>query len=150
MRPDPHQQQTPERTDRIIYLGEVRRRRALRTRAPDHHYLASLLVVAAVAWAVWLVVFLTVAPAKLLTYLAFLAPLWLAIVATGAILTYGVEWQRGFVPSLPGSIRRGAWLASLVVANAALRFAHHWGWPVAVGMVLLAAAAEFLITERAS
>lgn len=130
MRPDPRHQQSPTSSDRIIYLGDVRRRRAIRKRAPDRQYLAALFLVAAVAWAAWLTVLFTVQPMRLLTYVAFLAPLWVALTSTGSIVAYAAEWRRGMFPGLRVCVRRGALAASVIELNLALRAAHHWSLPV--------------------
>lgn len=148
MRPHPHHHHPPGDTGRIIRLGDVRRRRAARTRAPDRHYLASLLLIAAVGWALWLTVLFTLPPARLLTYVAFLAPLWLAVAASGALVAYGIEWKRGLVPSLAVCGRRGALTALLVVLNLAALSAHRWSLPLLIGSVVAVTTVDLLLTRR--
>ncbi len=132
MRPDP---QRPEQDDsgRIIYLGDVRRRRGLRPPTPDRAYLVILAAVALVSWLIWLGVVLTVAPLRLLTYLAFFLPLGIALAATASLGFYGIEWQRGLLPNVHRAIRRGVLLAAVVVVNLAVLPAHQWN--VLVGVV---------------
>jgi hypothetical protein len=126
MRPNPTQ---PHDTDsgRIIYLGNVRRKRSARRRqAPDGHYLALTAVVGVAAWAVWATVLLTLPPSRLLTYLAFFAPMFVGMACIGALSSYTVEWRRGYYPSLRASLRRGVLAAAVVVANLAFLAAHRW------------------------
>lgn len=130
MRPTVQHHDTREQSGRIIYLGDVRRRRSGRRRAPDRHYLLALCLVAVVAWTLWLAVFLSLPPARLLTYAAFLAPLWVALAATGSIAAYGLEWKRGYAPSLRACTRRGVLFASVLVVNLAVQAAHRWVLPV--------------------
>jgi hypothetical protein len=138
MRPHPQDTQTTAESGRVIYLGDVRRRRAARRRAPDGHYLITLALVAVAAWIVWGIVVFNLAPARLLTYLAFFAPLWVALAATGALIAYGVEWRRGFLPSLMASARRGMLAATIIDVTLAFQAAHRWGVPA--GLVALGAA----------
>lgn len=145
MRPDPHPS-TPEESDRIIYIGDVRRRRGKR-RAPDRQYLAVLAIIALAAWAIWIAVTLTLAPARLLTYLAFFTPLSIAIAATSAVVIYTLEWRAGRFPTLRGSVRRGGLVAALIIANLALLASHHWSVPAA-GVTILGAIAVEAIAER--
>jgi hypothetical protein len=148
MRPDPHHRYSGKDSGRIIYLGDVRRRRAAaRRHTPDRYYLLGLLLVALAGWALWLTVFLAVPPARLLTYTAFCASLWVALAATAAIVAYGIEWQLGRYPVLSISFRRGALFASVVVLNLALLASHHW--MLAAGLVLALAAlmAELALTQ---
>ncbi|HEX6506716.1 MAG TPA: hypothetical protein VF221_03700 [Chloroflexota bacterium] len=141
MRPDPQEQREHDGSGRIIYLGDVRRRRGSRRQSPDRHYLAALAVIALAAWAAWAIVLLTLPPSKLLTYLAFFAPLSLAVGATGALAAYLVAFRRTGDDSLVAAVRRGVLLAAVVVVNLACLAAHHWS--VYVG-VLSAVAAVFL------
>jgi hypothetical protein len=146
MRPNPTQ---PHDTDsgRIIYLGNVRRRRSARRRqAPDRHYLALTGVIGIAAWAVWATVLLTLPPARLLTYLAFFTPMFVGMAAVGALASYAVDWRRGFYPSLRASLRRGVLAAAVVVANLAFLAAHRWTplfAAVSVGMVAAVEAAVY-------
>lgn len=150
MRPDPHHPTSHDDTDRIIYIGDVRRRRQGKRRAPDGQYLAALAVIAIVAWIVWGTVLLTLAPARLLTYLAFFSPFGIALAATAAIFIYAAEWRAGRFPSLGASIRRGVLVALLVVANLALQASHHWSVPAGGISVLGAIAAEAVAERRAA
>ena len=147
MHPTPDQRNSGD-TGRIISLGEVRRRRAGRNRAPDRQYLAVAALVAGLSWAVWATVILTIAPERLLTYLAFFLPLWTALTASGSLVAYGVSWRRGYLPSLRACVRRGALVASYVVANLALVAAHRW--TVIFGLATLAFAVgwDVLLTRR--
>ncbi len=148
MRPTPHDGHPPDDSGRIISLGEVRRRRSTRTRAPDRHYLAALALVALVGWAGWIVAVLAIPPARLLTYVAFFTPLWIAVTASGAMAAYGITWQRGLIPSLRACLRRGALAASVVVVNLAVLAAHKW--TIILGTVTIAAAigADVLLSRR--
>jgi hypothetical protein len=149
MRPDPHHPTAHDDTDRIIYIGDVRRRRQGKRRAPDRHYLAAVAAVSVAAWAIWVVVLLTLAPSRLLTYLAFFVPLGLALAATSALAIYGAEWRSGRLPSLTDSIRRGILVALLIVANLALQASHHWSIPGAGISILAAIVAEAVAERRA-
>jgi hypothetical protein len=147
MRPDP-QDLRNETDGRIIYLGDVRRRRTGRRRQqPDRHYLAALGLASVAAWAVWLTVVLTLQPARLISYVAFLLPLALALTATGSIVLYAVEWRLGQLPSLRAEVRRAALVAGVVVANLALLAAHRWSILVLGLSALLAIAAEGFATR---
>jgi hypothetical protein len=148
MRPDPHNRHSQPAPNRVIYLGDVRRKRALRHRAPDRQYLAALVLVALVAWAIWLTVLATVPPARLLTYVAFLGPLWVAIASTGALAAYGIDWRRGLLRQLSVSLRRGVFAATLVVLNLALRAAHHWSLIVVGASLVAAALLEIALSQR--
>lgn len=147
MRPHPHHHHPPGETGRIIRLGDVRRRRAARTRAPDRHYLASLFLVAAVCWALWLTVLFTVPPVRLLTYIAFLTPLCVALAASGALLAYAIDWQRGLAPSLSTCGRRGVLGALLVVLNLAAQAAHRWTPLLALGSVVGVVVVDLLLAQ---
>jgi hypothetical protein len=111
---------------RIISLGDVRRRRTSRSRAPDRQYLAATAIIGGFAWLGWLLVLFTVQPTKLLTYIAFFAPLWLAVTSTGALGAYGIDWRRGALPSLRVCARRGALISSAIILNLAFLAAHRW------------------------
>lgn len=141
MRPNPTQPHDGD-SDRIIYLGDVRRKRSARRRqAPDKHYLAVIGALAIAAWGVWLTVLVTLPPQRLLTYLAFFTPMFVAVTCTGAVLSYAVDWRRGYFPSLAACLRRGVLAAAVVVINLAALAAHRWMLPVlaitVVGAVLL-------------
>lgn len=133
--------QQPEDSDRIIYLGDVRRARG-RKRSPNLHYLVPTAALAAIAWAAWIVVLIYVPPARLLTYAAFFIPLWLALAATSAMGAYGIEWKRGGFPSPRRCTRRGALIASVITVNLAFQFAHRWSLPVGAVSILLVASIE--------
>src|SRR5579872_224930 len=141
MHPDPEREQSGLPTGRIVYIGDVRRRREARRRAPDRHYLFALGLIALVAWAAWLAVLVSLAPSRLLSYLAFFTPLTIALSASGAIVSYVVEGRVTGWPVLRRSTRHGLLLAAVIVANLALLAAHRWILPVAsvtvVGAVLV-------------
>lgn len=147
MRPHAHHEHSTQESGRIIYLGEVRRRRKA-GRAPDRHYLAALVLVAAAGWAAWAIVLLDITPARLLTYVAFLLPLWVALTATGALTAYALEWRLDRVPSLVASTRRGATLATFVVANLGALAARHWSLVVAGVLLLVAVTGEGYLIYR--
>lgn len=147
MRPDPHQPTSHDDTDRIIYIGDVRRRRQGKRRAPDRHYLAAVAAVGVGAWVIWVTVLLTLAPARLLTYLAFFVPLGVALSATVALAIYAAEARSQRLPDLGASIRRGILVALVVVANLALQASHHWSIPGA-GISILAAIVVEAVGER--
>ena len=148
MRPTPHHRPPTDEKRSIIYLGDVRRKRAVRQRAPDRHYLAAWLVGALLSWLVWLIVVFTVAPARLLTYLAFFVPLWVALSATGAVATYAIEWKYTAIPSLRTCARRGAEAATAVIANIALLAAHRWNLLIGASFVVAAVLLEVGLTRR--
>lgn len=150
MRPTAQHSEAPEEPARVIYLGDVRRRRTAGQRGPDRHYLAALALIAGAATCVWLGVLFTLAPARLLTYAAFFAPLSVALTAIGAIGAYAVEWRRGIAPSLRACTRRGALSAAVVVANLALLAAHRWIIPVGVSSVMVAVIIDVVWQHRAS
>ena len=150
MRPDPEQHFDNNDPARIIYIGDVRRRKGKPSRAlPDRHYLGALLLVAAVAWAAWMTVFLTMPPSRLLTYIAFLAPLGVALAATASLAAYGLDSLREPFPNLGRSARRGTIFAVVAVANLALRAAHHWSLPALVLMTVAALLVD-MVRERAA
>ena len=148
MRPDPHQQHPERQSGRIIYIGDVRRRRAARRRAPDRYYLTAFALVALGAWAIWLAVVLSLSPARLLTYLAFFAPLAAALTATGAIVAYGLEWRFAGAPGLRRSTVQGGLLAALVIVNLALLAAHHWVLPVGTATLVAAVVVGIILESR--
>jgi hypothetical protein len=150
MRPDVGQEQPPPEPDRIIHLGDVRRRPTSRRRAPDRHYLAALTVVTLVAWVAWLAVVVSLPPARLLSYLAFFAPLWLALATSGAILAYTVEWRRGGWPGLIPCGRRGALGASVIVLNLACKAASHWSPGLLAISVVAAVVTDIALARRAA
>lgn len=147
MQPHPeHGYDQSDDSSRIIYLGDVRRRKSRAARRlPDRHYLAALGTVAVVCWLVWLTVLLTVPPSKLLTYVAFLAPLTVAVAATGSLIAYGVESRLDPFPEIGRSVRRGVLLALVVSVNLALLGAHRWTPPA---FLIMAAVAVFTDLAR--
>ena len=147
MRPDPEDLRN-DTESRVIYLGDVRRRRAGRRRQqPDRHYLAALGLASGAAWIVWFTVLLTLQPSKLISYVAFLLPLGLALATTAAIALYAAEWRVGRYPSLGTEVRRGALAAGVVVANLAFLAAHRWSIVVLGLSALVAIATEALMTR---
>ena len=148
MRPDPHHRYSGKDSGRIIYLGDVRRRRAAARRAPDRYYLLGLLLVGLAGWAMWLTIFLTVPPPRLLTYTAFCGSLWVALAATTAVAAYGIEWKVGGYPLLSVCFRRGALVAFVVVLNLALLAAHHWLLPAGLVVAVAALMTELALTQR--
>lgn len=147
MRPDPEYRQSQEDSPRIIHLGEVRRRRARQRHAPDRYYLAAIAATGALAWLVWAAVLFTLAPSKLLTYVAFLAPLAVAITATVAVVAFLLEQQLGYVPRLVVALRRGVLAAGVVTVNLTLLAAHLW-MPAIGGIVVVAAVLTDVALER--
>jgi hypothetical protein len=150
MRPNPTQPHDAD-SGRIIYLGNVRRKRSSRRRqAPDRHYLAVIGVIAVAAWAVWLAVLLTLPPSRLLTYLGFFTPMFVGIAAIGALVSYAVDWRRGFYPSLRVSLRRGLLAGALVVTNLAFLAAHRWTSILGLITVAAVVGVEVLMDWRAA
>ncbi|HZT96210.1 MAG TPA: hypothetical protein VFB34_05170 [Chloroflexota bacterium] len=104
--------------------------------------LALLLGGGLVTLAVWVVVLLTLSPARLLTYLAFFVPLWLAVTGLGGAASLWLRTHQG--AGSPGGnfsvIRRPAMVATFLVTNLALLAGHHWSlvWLVVLSVVLLA------------
>lgn len=151
MRPDPRDHLPEDDSGRIIYLGDVRKRAATsRRQSPDHHYLVVFLLVAVVAWGIWLAVVVALPPTRLLTYLAFFVPLSVALAATGAVGAYALDRRLGKFSGLVTSARRGAEFSVAVVANLALLSAHHWTLIVPLVTVILAAGTELVIARRES
>jgi hypothetical protein len=99
---------------------------------------------------VWVTVLFSLEPARLLTYLAFFAPLGIALTATASLAAYGLEWRRGKQPSLRVSVRRGALVGSLIIANLAFQAAHHWSIVVGVLSVLVVLGTEASEARRAA
>jgi hypothetical protein len=149
MRPDPQDLRSDGDDGRIIYLGDVRRRRTSRGRQqPVGHYLAALGLIALASWAVWLTVVFTLEPARLLTYVAFLLPLACALTTTAGIVLYLTELRIGRVPSLGAELRRGLLFALIIVMNLAFMAGHRWSVLVFGLSVLLALAVEGLANRR--
>ena len=148
MRPDPRQHPERDESGRIIYLGDVRRRRGSRRQEPDTHYLAALVLVAVACLAIWAAVLLTLQPARLLTYLAFFVPLGIALAALATIGVYALEWRRGLFPSLGRCARRGSLISAVIVANLAVRAGHRWTVLVALGSVAAALLVDAVAARR--
>jgi|SRR5579875_3266033 len=138
-----------DESGRVIDLGAVRRRRS-RRRSPDGLYLVVLGLLAVFFWVIWLAVLFNLYPSKLLTYLAFLIPLFGAVASTGAFGAYLFEARRSGIADIGMAVRRGAIIASVVIVNLGFQFAHRWTWPVAVVSVLVGAAAEAAADHRAA
>jgi membrane protease YdiL (CAAX protease family) len=149
MRPDPTERHEHDPSGRIIYLGDVRRRRGSKRLSPDNHYLAALALMALVGWTTWAIVLFNLSPSKLLTYLAFFAPLAIALTATATLVAYVVEHRRQDYASLRSAGRRGFSFAVAVVVNLAFLAAQHWSVFVAVLSVLVPVAADVLASRRA-
>jgi hypothetical protein len=149
MRPNPEDHSSLRESGRIIYLGDVRKRRAGSRRvSPDGHYLAALLLLAVSAWAVWATVIFSLPPTKLLTYVAFFAPLTVAVAATGTIAAF---WSERFVTgfaSLRVAGRRGVEMAAIITLNLAAFASHHWTTLLLGGSLLAAASIELLLRRR--
>lgn len=150
MRPDPTHGPQGDSTGKIIYLGDVRRRRRGRSRphAPDRRYLILLGITATVSWAIWLAVLFTLAPARLLTYLAFFIPFSVALAATATLAAYAIDWRRGLFPNLVTCARRGIVLALVITANLAFVAAHRWILPVGGITVVAAVLSEIALEHR--
>lgn len=150
MRPTAHEESPIEQTGRIIYLGDVRRRRGARKRSSDSHYLAVAGLAGLAGFLVWLAVVLIIPPERLLTYVAFFLPLWVTLGSAGAIGAYAADWKRGLAPSLRVSARRGALFATTVELNLAFLAAHRWSLPLLGVSVLLAVAVDVASSARAA
>lgn len=132
----------------IIYMGDVRRRRSGTRQAPDRHYLGAIALVAISAWSVWVTVLFSLAPARLMTYAAFFAPLLVAVAATSALAAYALESKGQNRPSLRVYVRRGSLFALLVVTNLAFAAGHRWSPVVGFASILLVLATEASLLRR--
>jgi hypothetical protein len=150
MHPNPQKRNDSTDSGRIIYLGDVRkkRRQGSGRQAPDRYYIAALALLAAMSWGAWMTVLTSSAPAKLLTYVAFLLPLALALASTGTIVFYGIDWRRGLYPSLRVCGRRAVLAAAVVVINLACLGAHFWLIPVGAVTIAAAVLAEIAFSNR--
>jgi hypothetical protein len=148
MRPDPTERHEHDPSGRIIYLGDVRRRRGSKRQSPDHHYLAVVALAAMAGWAVWGIVLFTLAPNKLLTYLAFFIPLAVAVTSSATLVAYWLEQQRTHYAGLQRAGRRGASCAGVVIVNLAFLAAHRWTPFIAVLSVLAAIAIDVVASRR--
>jgi hypothetical protein len=122
---------------RIIYMGDVRRRRGKQRQAPDRQYLGAIALVALSAWSIWITVLFSLEPSRLLTYIAFFVPLSIALAASGALVAYAVDWQGGKRPSLRASLRHGFLFAFLAIANLSFLAAHRWSLVIGAITILL-------------
>ncbi len=147
MRPDPREQPDRDASGRIIYLGDVRRRKLSRRQAPDSDYLGATALLALAGWAVWAAVVFNVAPSKLLTYLAFFAPLAVALTATGTIVASLLERRRHSFVSWRVAFRRGAGFAAVVILNGAFLAAHRWS-VVLIAVSVLAVIVADMVAGR--
>lgn len=148
MRPDPTERHEHDPSGRIIYLGDVRRRRGSKRQSPDHHYLAAVALAAVAGWAVWGTVVFTLPPSKLLTYLAFFVPLAVAITSTATLVAYGLEHQRTHYASLLSAGRRGALFGAILVVNLAFLAAHRWTVFLGALTVVAAIATDVVAARR--
>jgi hypothetical protein len=148
MRPDPTERHEHDPSGRIIYLGDVRRRRGPKRQSPDRHYLAVVGLAALAGWAVWGIVLLTLPPSKLLTYLAFFVPLAVALAATATLAAYGIEQRQTHYAGLRGAGRRGASFAAVVIVNLAFLAAHSWTVFLAALCVVAAIALDIVASRR--
>lgn len=150
MRPDPRQDHDRDAQGRIIYLGDVRRRRTVRRIAPDRHYLGAVALIALAAWAVWLTVFFTLAPVRLLTYIAFFLPLGVALAASGTLVAYAAEARVTGFPSLARAARRGALGSAVLVANLGFLAGHRWTPIAGVAALALAVGVDLAANRLAN
>jgi hypothetical protein len=133
---------------RIIYMGDVRRRRGKQRQAPDRQYLGAIALVALSAWSIWITVLFSLEPARFLTYVAFFLPLAVALAASGTLIAYAVDWRSGNRPSLGAAARRGLLFASLAVANLSFQAAHRWSPLIGVITILLVLGLEASALRR--
>lgn len=149
MRPDSRHQRDGDESSRIIYLGDVRRRKTRRG-APDAHYLAVPALVGLFGWACWLAVLFTVQPNKLLTYCAFFVPLSLALAGTGTLIAYAIEWRRGLLPDLARCFRRAVLVTAAIIWNLSFLAAHRWGLPLGGVSVVAVILVDLVFAYRAA
>jgi hypothetical protein len=107
-----------------------------------------LALVALAGWAAWAIVLLNLSPSKLLTYLAFFAPLTIALTATSTLVAYLVEHRRQEYAGLRRAGRRGFSFATAVVVNLAFLAAHRWSIFIAALSVLATVAVDVLASRR--
>lgn len=121
----------------------------------DPRRFVALVVLGSVAFAVWLGVIFTVPPHRLLTYLAFLVPFWIAVAAFTAALFYRffAGRQNAGELVLTSSVSGGAIVASVAVINLSLLASHKWSPLLLLISLVLALAAHLLgwlrVTRRA-
>ena len=148
MRPDPTERHEHDQSGRIIYLGDVRRRKGAKRQSPDRYYLAALGLIALAGWAAWGVVMFSLSPSRLLSYLAFLTPLGIGLFASSTLLAYAVEYRRHHYARLLDAGRQGTLVTAVVLLNLSLLAAHHWVVYFAVGSVVAAVAADIVARRR--
>lgn len=148
MRPDPTERHENDSSGRIIYLGDVRRRRGSKRQSPDTHYLAAFALVAAAGWAAWAIVLFNLSPSRLLSYIAFMAPLAVALAATASLAAYFVEHQRDGYASLRAAARRGALFAIVIVVNLTCLGAHRWSVVVLALSVVVIVGLDVVAARR--
>jgi hypothetical protein len=96
--------------------------------AYDPRRFAALILVGAISLAVWFAVVVSLAPARLLTYIAFFAPLAVAITCLCAAGIYRLVGGDGRprLRLLGSSMRRGFLLSCAVVANMGFVAGRRW------------------------
>ena len=149
MRPHPHDQSSDDSPARIIYLGDVRRRRNPRRATPDRHYLASIAMVAIIMWLVWVMVLFTIQPSRLLSYLAFFIPLSLALADTS--VPRGCISSSGGVGTCPicAAACFGERSASAVASiNLGFQAAHLWSVVIIGATVAGAVVVDMVAAQR--
>jgi hypothetical protein len=148
MRPDPQHRRDDRNTGRIIYIGDVRKRRGGQRQTPDRYYLAALALIGAMGWAAWLTVVMSLAPSRLLSYVAFFAPLAVALSATATIVLYAIDWWRGRLPTLRTCLRRAVLIAAVIEVNLAFLGARLWLAGVAAISIAAAVLLEVALSVR--
>jgi hypothetical protein len=94
----------------------------------EPHRCWALVGVGLVSFLIWLAVLFNIAPHRLITYVAFFTPLWIFVAsfcAAGLYLFAGTRPELA-TNALGNSVRRGALVASLLVAELALVAARRW------------------------
>lgn len=128
-------------TSPVITSGSGRSFTSIDSAALDMHRVVALLAVGALGFVLWLVVLISIAPHKLLTYLAFLTPFWIFLSAFTAVGLYWWRSRHGSeLAAIRSSMRHAAILASIIVAILALS-AGHWLSLTSVVIVLAGALA---------
>jgi hypothetical protein len=118
----------------------------------DPHRPAALILAGGAALLVWLAVVIAIPPHRLLTYLAFFVPFWVFVASSTAagLYWFASESQESSRLALKNAVRRGAIVASLLVANLALLAAHRWQPVSAVILLGIAGAVELAGYVRAA
>jgi hypothetical protein len=143
-------QRTSETTSsRVIYLGTIRRRRSTHF---DRRRFTALLLAGMLSLTIWLIVVITIVPARLPSYLAFFLPLWLGLTTISAALYYRVQARNPSfgVQLFAVSVRRGALIASVIVFNLVLLAVRHWDPLVAVIVIAVVVIAEVVMIRLRS